>query len=32
MSIFERLSQFNFKIHKIGHQERLIINEDITYH
>jgi hypothetical protein len=32
MNISERLSQLDLKIHEVGHQERIIINEDITSH
>jgi hypothetical protein len=32
MSISERLRRFDFEIHEIGHQERLTIDGDITYH
>jgi hypothetical protein len=32
ISIFERLSQLNFEIHKVGHQERLTVDGDIIYH
>jgi hypothetical protein len=32
MSTFKRLSQFNLKIHKIGHQECIAVNRDITSH
>jgi hypothetical protein len=32
MSIFERLSQFDLKIHKVGHQERIAVDEDVASH
>jgi uncharacterized membrane protein len=32
MSTFERSSQFNIKIHKVDHQERLTVNGYITSH
>jgi hypothetical protein len=32
MSTFERLSRLDLKIHKIGHQERLTIDGDVTSH
>jgi hypothetical protein len=30
MSTFERLSQLDLKIHEVGHQERLVVDEDIA--
>jgi hypothetical protein len=32
MSIFERLSQFDLKIHKVGHQKRLTVDGDVASH
>jgi hypothetical protein len=29
---FERLSRFDLEIHKVGHQERLAVDEDIISH
>jgi hypothetical protein len=30
MSTSEKLSRFDLKIHEIGHQERLAVNDDVT--
>jgi hypothetical protein len=32
MSTFKRLSQFDLEIHKVGHQERIAIDDDIGSH
>jgi hypothetical protein len=32
MSTSERLSQLDFKIHKVGHQERLAVDGDVVSH
>jgi hypothetical protein len=32
MSTFERLDQFDLEIHEVGHQERLVIDEGVTFH
>jgi hypothetical protein len=32
MSISERLSQLDLEIHKVGHQERIVVDEDIASH
>jgi hypothetical protein len=32
ISISERLSQFNLKIHKVGQLKRLVVDEDVTFH
>jgi hypothetical protein len=32
MSTFKRLSRFNLKIHEVGHQERITIDEDVVSH
>jgi hypothetical protein len=32
MSNFERLSRFDLEIHKIGNQERIVIDEDVASH
>jgi hypothetical protein len=32
IGIFKRLSQLNFKIHKVDRQECLVIDGDIVYH
>jgi hypothetical protein len=30
MSISERFSRLDFDIHEVGHQERLVIDEDVA--
>jgi hypothetical protein len=32
MNISEKLSQFNFKIHEVDHQESIIIDGDVVSH
>jgi hypothetical protein len=32
MSTFERLSRFNLEIHEVGHQERIVVDDDIISH
>jgi hypothetical protein len=32
MSTFERLDQLDLEIHEVDHQERLVIDEDVTFH
>jgi hypothetical protein len=32
MNISEKLSQFDFKIHEVGHQEPIIIDGDVVFH
>jgi hypothetical protein len=32
MSTFERLDQLDLEIHEVGHQERLVIDADVTFH
>jgi hypothetical protein len=32
MSTSERLSWFNFKIHEVSYQERLVVDEDVASH
>jgi hypothetical protein len=32
MSTSERLSWFDLEIHKVSHQERLAIDEDVSFH
>jgi hypothetical protein len=32
MHTSERLSRFDLKIHEVNHQERLVIDKDVTYH
>jgi hypothetical protein len=32
MSIFKRLSRLDFEIYKVGHQERIAIDEDVASH
>jgi hypothetical protein len=32
MSISKRLSRLDFKIHKVSHQERIIVDRDVTSH
>jgi hypothetical protein len=32
MSISERLSRLNLKIHKVSHQERLVVDGDAAFH
>jgi hypothetical protein len=31
MNASERLSRFDLKIHEIGHQERLTVDDDVTF-
>jgi hypothetical protein len=32
ISTYERLSRFDREIHKVNHQERLIVDGDIIFH
>jgi hypothetical protein len=32
MSISERLSKLDLKIHEVGYQECLVIDEDVVFH
>jgi hypothetical protein len=32
MSTFERLDRLDLEIHEVGHQDRLVVDEDVTYH
>jgi hypothetical protein len=32
MSIFERLSQFDFEIRKVSHQKYIVVNRDVASH
>jgi hypothetical protein len=32
MSTFERLNRFDLEIHKIGHQERIAVDENVVSH
>jgi hypothetical protein len=32
MNTSERLNRFDFEIHEVGHQERLIVDGDIVSH
>jgi hypothetical protein len=32
MSTFKRLDWLDLEIHKVGHEERLVIDEDVAYH
>jgi hypothetical protein len=32
MSISERLNQFDLKIHKVGHEERFTVDENVVFH
>jgi hypothetical protein len=32
MSTYERLSRLDLEIHKVGHQERIDVDRDVTSH
>jgi hypothetical protein len=32
MNIYKRLDRLDLKVYEVDHQERLIIDDDITYH
>jgi hypothetical protein len=32
ISIFKRLSRFDFEIYKVGHQERIVVDQDVDSH
>jgi hypothetical protein len=32
MNIFKRLSRFDIEIHEVGHQKRLTVDKDVTFH